>query len=140
MALTDSQITVLRDELTLDPLGRGYAAMSDRAAADSLNAQDRSGGERGTVRGSEIFNALVPAEFAALSAEQQQRVRDVFALGDEIDVRGGTNTRQVLLNAFGAGATTRTNLAALVDRQQSRAEELGLPRLHHLDVAKARAA
>ena len=139
MALTKTQIAVLGTELRNDPLGRGYAAMSDRAAADSLNARDRSGGQRDTVSGSEIFNAIVPSEFTGLSAEQQGFVRDVFSLGDQIDVRTGTNTRQVLLNVFGAATATRANLDALVDRQRSRTEELDLPVVHHLDVAKARA-
>lgn len=65
------------------------------------------------LRGSQIYNAIVPSEFQTLTAAQQQLVRDVFGLGDQIDVSAGTNVRTVLLSAFGAGTQTRANLAAL---------------------------
>lgn len=66
------------------------------------------------LTGAQIYNAVVPSEFQALSAAQQVLVRDIFGLGGNIDVNTGTNARTVMLNAFGAGTTTRTNLAALV--------------------------
>lgn len=37
-----SRIQILKDELTTDPLSRGYAAMTDQQAIDSLNALDRN--------------------------------------------------------------------------------------------------
>lgn len=117
---------LLQSEIADDPLARGYAGMSDQATAGSLNAADRPV-ERETLAGAEIFNAIDPAEFSALTAGQKQLVRDVFGLGDTIDVQPGTNTRQVLLNAFGAGTTTRANLVGVAQKTISRAEEIGWP-------------
>lgn len=132
-----SDLATLTTELTTDPLGRGYAGMSDQAAADSLNTPDRTI-EVSSVSGSAIFNAIDPPEFVALTNAQEGFVRDVFSLGDEIDVSTGTNARQVLLDAFGGGTTTRANLAALVQRTVSRADELGLTRVREGTVARAR--
>lgn len=116
----------LTAELTGDPLGRGYAGMTNQQCADSLNAKNRNGPERTSVKGSEIYNAIVPAEWSALTNANKELVRDVFSLGDFIDVSTGTNTRTVLLNVFGAGTATRTNLANLVKTTISRAEELNM--------------
>jgi len=77
------------------------------------------------VNGADIYNAIVPSEWAALLAAQQQTVRDIFSLGAGIDVSAGTNARAALLGAFGAGTVTRTNLAALVTVNTTRAAQLG---------------
>lgn len=66
------------------------------------------------LTGAQIYNAIVPSEFQALTAALQVIVRDVLGLGGNIDVNVGTNARVALLQAFGAGSVTRTNLAALV--------------------------
>lgn len=134
-----SQLDILKTELTTDPLGRGYSGMTDAQAADSLNVADRAF-DRTSLSGSEIYNALVPSEFQSLTAAQKEFVRDVFSLGDAIDVSTGTNARTVLLSAFGAGTTTRINLGALVASTRSRADELGLSRVREGTVADARIA
>ena len=124
MALTLVQKAALRAELQNDPLGRGYAGMSVGQKENSLNTVDRPAPDKDHVSGSQIFNAIVPGEFSALLTTQQGLVRDVFGLGDRIDVRAGTNARQVMLNAFSAATTTRANLIELVTTLQSRAQEL----------------
>lgn len=126
----------LKAELTDDPLTRGYAGMTDAQVLASLLTQNRSVA-RQTVRGAEIYNAIVPGEFQALSAAQQQFVRDVFSLGDEIDARPSTNARNVLATIFD-NTTTLTNLAALLSQTISRAEELGLGELREHDIARVR--
>ena len=137
-----ANIRGIRNELDADPLGRGYATMTDQEVADSLNTADREV-IRSTLTGSTIFNAIVPSEFAALSADMKQFVRDVFSLGDAVDVGPGTNARTVLLDAFGNGTTTRDNLVAAVTFMQSRAEELNLlgrsPEIGFAHVQQARA-
>jgi hypothetical protein len=130
----------LKAELQNDPLGRGYAGMAVDQKVASLNTVNRPAPERTSVSGSEIFNAIVPAEYGALTAANKDLVRDVFGLGDSINVSTGTNARTVLLNAFGAGTVTRANLATLVTRQQSRAQELGLPGVTAPDVVDALAS
>ena len=131
-------LQALKTELTTDPLGRGYAGMTNTQVVTSLRTANRTV-ERRSVSGSQIYNAIVPSEFSTLLATQQQLVRDVFGLGDTIDVRTGTNARAVMLAAFGAGTTTRANLIALVQETISRAAELGLGDVREGDVARARA-
>jgi len=132
-----STLDILKTELASDPLARGYSGMSDEAVAVSLNTEDRAF-QLTSVPGSAIFNAIVPSEFSALLATTQLLVRDVFSLGDSVDVSAGTNTRQVLLNAFGVGTTTRANLVALVSKLRSRGVEIGFGRVEVGHVQEAR--
>lgn len=132
----------IKTELDTDPLGIGYAQGTDQQVADSLNAETREV-IRSNLTGSQIFNAIVPAEFAVLTADDKQFVRDVFSLGDAVDVGPDTNARNVLLGAFGAGTLTWDNLVAAVTFYTSRAKELNLlgasPEIGPAHVAQARA-
>lgn len=130
-------LVALKSELTVDPLTRGYAGMGDAAAADRLNVVDRTR-EKPTVTGAQIYNALDPTEFSGLSAANQTKVRDIFGLGGDIDVRTGRNARVVLLSLFNAQSATRAALAAIVQEPCSRAVELGLGTATPSDVADAR--
>ena len=66
-----------------------------------------------SVSGAQIYNCLVPSEWLALTAAQQQNVRDIFGLGDNIPAGTGTTVQTVLLSIFAAGSGTRANLVAL---------------------------
>ena len=150
-----ADIDALAAELTNNPLGWPYSSGTDQQVADLLNAVTQADHDalgfgttarsviRSNLSGSTVFNAIVPSEFAALTADQQRFVRDVFSLGDTVDVGPGTNAREVLLNAFGAGTTTRENLVDAVTVYLSRAEELSLlgrsPAIGPAHVAQARA-
>jgi len=114
---------VLRAELTNDPLARGYSGMTDKQVADSLNAIDRDQAVQ-SIGGQELFEAVVLAEYGALSASEMTLLNAFIDMGT-IQVNG-TNTKAVLLNMFGVGTTTRNNLAALQTTQISRATELGI--------------
>lgn len=59
-----------------------------------------------------IYNAIVPSEFAALTAANQQLVRDILAMGS-VDASAGTNVRNVLLSKFPSLTGTYANLVAL---------------------------
>lgn len=136
-----ADIDALAAELANDPLGRGYSGMTDQQVADDLNTAYREI-IRSNLSGSTIFNAIDPTEFGGLSDQQKQFVRDVFSLGDAVNVGEGTNARTVLLNAFGPGTTTRDNLVAAVTVNITRAEELNLlgrsPEIGPAHVAEAR--
>lgn len=127
----------LRDELANDPLGRQYSSMTDAEAAADLNTAYRSR-ERTAISGSEIFNAIDPTEWGELSDAMKQHVRDVFSLGDAVDISSGSNARTVLLSAFGAETNTRQNLVDAVMESITRADELGLPIVREGDVERAR--
>lgn len=134
-------LIALQTEIFTDPTARGYAphvaAGADSEIADLLNAPGAGAVQREIVASHEIFEALAPSEWAALSAAEKQRVQTILAMA-QVNLRGA-NTRAALAVAFGAGTTTRTNLLALQTRPASRAEILfgaGVS-IHHLDVAHA---
>lgn len=128
----------LTTELTTDPLGRGYAAMSDAQAADSLNTANRTV-ERATLRAADIFEAVVLSEYNALAAAKKAQVDRVLNLaGGDIPVGANSKARAFLLDAFVAGSATRTALVAAVQHQVSRAAELGLGPVSHQMIAEAR--
>lgn len=127
---------VLAQEINLDPLGRGYAGMTDAQAAISLNTVSRSR-ERGVVPAHELIDATVPSEWAALSAAEKQRYQTLTGAG-QVNVQSA-NVRSAFAAMFGAGTTTRANLAALQNEQVSRATELGLETVYEGHVFMARA-
>lgn len=118
-------IAALATELTTDPEGIGYSGMSNQEAADALNVANRPAA-RETLSGADIYNCIEPSEFTALTDAQKQIVRDVFGLGDSIDVRAGTNTRAALLAIFNGGSTTRANLIAKAQTTIPRWQEINL--------------
>lgn len=102
----------------------GLSAMTDAEVLTELQQTETY--ERKQVSGAEIYNAIDPTEFAGLSSAQQSRVRDVFSLGDRIDVSQGTNARAVLLNAFPGGGTTVSNLQEVVQETRTIAQKYGI--------------
>lgn len=127
---------ILHGELINDPLGRGYAGMTDAQAAASLNMVNRPR-ERGVVPAHELIDATVPAEWATLTAAEKQRYQTLTGAG-EVNVRSA-NVRAAFMAMFGAGTATRTALAALQNEQVSRAAELGLETVYEGHVFMARA-
>src|SRR5690348_13711294 len=53
----------------------------------------------------QIYNAIVASEFVALTAANQQRMRDILAMGT-VDASAGTQVRSVLLSIFPSGTAT----------------------------------
>ena len=127
-------------ELTTDPTGLGYAGKTHAEAAALLNgAAVTTQVERTLVPGYEVWEAIVPAEWAALTAGEKQRVQTIVSM-DPINLRG-SNTRASLAAAFGPGTVTRANLNALQTQTitQSRAEMIfGVTPVTEFDVAHAR--
>ena len=130
-------MSILRDELVNDPLGRGYAAMTNQQAADSLNAINRTR-LRDTLSSAEIYEALDVTEFQSKTAAQQVYVRDVLGLGDNVRVGASSKARTVMIGVFGAQSQTAANLLAVMTTNISRATELGLPFVGPHHVAEAR--
>lgn len=117
----------LKAEITNDPAGLGlaapFAAGSFGSVLSLLNATRQTIDiDRLTVPAYEVFDAIVPSEWAALSAQEKQRIQTVLSMGTVYTK--GTNTRAAFQAAFGVGTTTRTNLTALLTRKGSRAEQL----------------
>lgn len=119
--LTNTQRATLRTELLTDPLARGYAAMSDDAAAASLNTKNRTP-DRTTITAAEIVSAIVRSEFDALSAANKTYVQTVLNVGGSIPLTA--QFRSDMGAIFGAATTTRANITAQLKRSASRCEEL----------------
>lgn len=125
--MTDQQIAALSAEIANDPAGIGYAdsvgAGDNAAIVDLLNeVRAEIQVDRETVESHEVYEAMVPAEWTALSAAEKQRVQTVLSMG-RVNVQG-TNTRASLAAAFGPATVTRANLLAMQQRDGSRAEQL----------------
>lgn len=124
----------LKDELTNDPLTRGYVALSDEEAADRLNVPDREP-DRDTLDSGLLVAAIVRAEYDALTAPAKDYLR-LIGMAQTLPL---TATLKTQLGAiFGAGTATRANLLSLLKRPGSRAEELGLGRVTPSNVAAAK--
>lgn len=133
----------LAAEITNDPTGMGYAAPfaagNDSAVAGLLNSLvDGATVDRQLVEGWEIVNAVIPAEYAALTAPAREYLRMVVSPAWVQLAPGGTRSGLAVL--FGGGTTTRANLLALTTRAATRAEVLfGLDMtIVAADVAQAR--
>jgi hypothetical protein len=129
--------TILRDEIVGDPLGRGYAGMTDAQVFASLTTADRSRA-RNLIPAHELFEAITAADLAALGAGEQKRLQFLMSMG-EVNIEG-VNTRAVLVAMFsGATQPTKDALLALQTQAITRAEELGLGtlRLGHVQVARS---
>lgn len=127
-------LVALAAELTTDPLARGYSAMSDEQAANSLNAQNRLPDKTELAAG-DIVAALVRAEYDALSAAGKAFLGVVLS-APSIPITAIFRTNMAAL--FAAGTGTRANLVATLQRSGSRADELLLGFVTPSDVADAR--
>lgn len=120
-------LTALANEINTDPNGYGYAALktagNDQAIADLLNAPRGSLPliYIGLVSPVLVLRCIVRADFLALSAGDQNLILGIIQAG-QIDA-SDANTRNTFGGAF-AGKQTLNNLLALVQRTQSRGEQL----------------
>ncbi len=118
----------LKTELDTDPLGRGYAAMSDQEAADDLNTSYRTR-NRTSMTGDEIAQAADPAEFNGLDDGSANNTADIqghwliLCARETIDPFATANV-QLVIAIFGAGSTTVSNLNTARVESITRAEEL----------------
>jgi len=117
-----TNIDIIKEEITNDPLSRGYSGMNDEEVAIDMNTVYREE-DVATVEGQDIFEAVVPSEYNALTDKQVNLLHAIIGMGS-IRVNG-SNTKTALLAMFGAGTTTRGNLASLQKRDVSRGVELG---------------
>lgn len=125
---------VLKDELTVDPLGRNYGAMSDEEAADSLNAKNRTR-NRAVMSASEVLNAVDQTEYAALTAEKKAALWGLLGIG-QLNPFGVE--AQIMLQLFGPTSQTISALQELRSENISRGVELGLGHIKVGHVQEAR--
>lgn len=125
----------LKAELTTGHPDTGAYSGDATAAAAELNAENRTG-NRESVSGSEVLNAIDEPEFLALTDAQRQRVWNLLHLGT-LDPWG--MEAKLLLGIFGAGSATIAALTVVRVEPISRAQELGLGEVTAGHVQRARA-
>uniref|UniRef100_A0A7C4Y4W7 Uncharacterized protein n=1 Tax=Caldisericum exile TaxID=693075 RepID=A0A7C4Y4W7_9BACT len=118
---------VLKNEFLTDPKGYGYRTYWDNGQdwklAELINeVRSDIWIDRDIVPTYEIFEAIVPTEWDALTTAEKQRMQLILSM-EQVNVKG-ENTRLAFQKAFASGTTTRNNLLALLKRNGSRAEEL----------------
>ena len=121
-----ANLLTLKSEINTDPEALGYSAVDTKGKALILN--DASLGENldpATISATDLQAAVVATEYGSLSAIQ----RELWMALLQSTTAGGvqatnTNIRSQITTIWGAGTTTRSNLAALQTRNASRAEIL----------------
>lgn len=110
-----------------------YAALSDEACANALNAPGPSI-DRDFIDGAELAAAITLADYAALQPVPRAYF-EMLSRSGFMPLNGGL--KKELRQLFPDGDTKKT-IAALLRRVGSRAEELGLGRVTPSDVANSR--
>lgn len=133
---------LMRRELLDDPLGRGYAGMSDAAVlADITDVTLRPLADIETLASAEIYEVVIRAEYQALAPAEKTELQIILGLGDSVQVGAASKARAALAGMFGPGTATRAALMALVTNlTQSRAAELGITNERTLSVQGVAAA
>lgn len=132
--LTTSERVILQNELTNDPLSRGYASLNNSDVVVSLKTVNRSR-IRARMEASEIFQAISIAEFTALTDVQQRNIMAMLGFGS-LNPQG--READLFVAYFGAGSATITALATARMEAISRAVELGIPNVYEMDVQAVR--
>jgi hypothetical protein len=131
-----ADIDKLRTELSDDPLGRGYAGMSDREAADDLNTKYRQEQIR-SMAGDTMFSSTVLAEFVLLTERNQNLWMSICG---RATVDPWSNANLGLLEyIYGPASSTEDALAAIAVQMITREAELGIGYVREGDVTQARA-
>lgn len=125
--------STLEDELTLDPLGRGYSTLTNGEIDASGRVENRSR-NRISMSGREIASEVVDSEYNALSDIKKTQFLSLMA-SEDLDPFGlGAN---VIKDIFGVGSTTRSNLAVARVESISRWNELGInPKIGEIEDAR----
>lgn len=122
----NADLLAIKTELTTDPktLGLTVLAADDEANANKLNAVSAlTPIDRESIPVSEIAKAIDRDEFNALSAADRQWI-EMITSGGSVNPKTGSEVREGLLQAFGAGTESRTNLTALLTEPASRINQM----------------
>lgn len=113
-------------------------AATDEAVVDWCNTPSVVR-DKATLPSTVIFTECLreSAEWAALTADQRQEVRDILTVWDEIPTTAGEPARTRLVAIL--GTSTKAAIAALIPETVSPAVNAGLGRVIIGDVQNARA-
>ena len=128
-------MSILSDELANDPNATGYSTMTDLDAADYLNAPNAPA-NRTAMSGSELLDNTDSTEYNSLTNVKRDQWLSLCGV-DSIDPFG--SAVQIVVNIWGGGSQTITNLQSARIETISRAQELGIGLVNEGDVSMARA-
>ncbi len=126
----------IRTELDAGHPVTGEYNANNLLAADQLNAMNIVQNVK-TVSGQDLFEAVVPSEYNALTSDQKQLFQMLVGMGTILV--NAPNTRGSLLSVFGNGTATRDNLANLQTETVSQATAKGWGYLYEGHIQAARA-
>ncbi len=124
----------LCDELTQDPLGRGYAGMTPEVTTEDINTAYRQV-FRDSIAGAELFEGIESADWTAISETDRVLAVSLLSFPGSLNPQG--NVRTLLISIFGGGSATISNMADIARHNITRAAELGLGRVRAGDVVTA---
>lgn len=130
--LLNAANTVLCDELTNDPLGRGYAAKTTEQKTSDINTKYRVKWKK-CVDGVILRDQIEEVDWVAIGTDAQ-RDRLISVLDGCVNPQGFARFRVVEI--LGAGSQSLSNMAAVAQNSISRAAELGLGKVRASDVLK----
>lgn len=111
----------LEDEISGDPLGRGYSSMTDTELLTSLNTKNLTR-NRTSMTGREVRKQIDRTEYTALSAAKKSQLLNLVK-SDDLDPFG--LPADIIKDIFGSGSKTVSNLIAARVESISRSEEIG---------------
>lgn len=131
------QMALLAAELTTSthPTTTTYNADAALAAAE-LNDKNISQ-IRSSMTGAEMWENTVASEYAALTEAEKSQWLSFCAISDHNPEVGGL-AQLFVVDIFGGGSTTVSNLAAARQELISKADELGLGTVKYSNVLDAR--
>lgn len=127
-------IDALKAELISDPLGRGYAAMSDEEAAASLNVKDRSR-DKTSMNGREV---LAQVDLSELKTKTDAQIQHVLTICGYQDIDPDGPVKDIFVNIFGGTSATIAALAAARVETISRGMEIDVGKVKPGNVQEAR--
>ena len=125
----------LKNELTVDPLGRSYVGMTDVQVLADLNTAYRVR-SRDLIPAHEMLAALEDADLTTLTAASHRKLLLFMSVG-EIDV-SNQRVRDAFKAIFSGRTGALSRLRGLENEPVTRAQELrlGTLRLGHIQVAR----
>lgn len=113
---------MLKDEIQIDPLNRGYSAMNKEEIVISMNTPNRPRNKT-SMTGREVMDQIDETEYNGLSDTLKGQFLALVS-GDSLDPFGFA--KNVIVGIFSGSSNTVSNLQAAREEQISRAQELGL--------------
>ena len=136
--MTKDQLAILTAELATSthPTTVTYNA-DNQLAADELNALNVVR-VRESMSGFELMNNTDATEYGALSDAKKSQWLALCAQ-DSVNPEAGGVVQNIVVDIFGGGSTTVSDLSTARQETVSQATVLGLPFIYDSEVAEARA-